>query len=422
MLEQTTGKKAYQNADPELAICCGAATYSKMKFKPADSNEDKHSNNHQKQNLQESSSYDMRQPIYVDYQTAKNGGSIKLVHNDKNYLVNILAATKNDQMLRLKNLANPYAEDMNKRGDLYLQFIVLDPPLTTSTASLAPSFHQPIKSVQRGNTVGNIVYKAYTAYSNGWIYYNNFHAGKTLYKMRMDGSQKTKLSNDNCEYINIVDSWIYYRNASDSGKLYRMQTDGSQKIKLSDDNCVYVNVVDEWIYYSDFISEKLFKMRTDGSQKKILYDKECWFVSVIDGWIYYSDDEFDICRMLIDGSHRSKLCKINSAQGFDIVDDWIYFIDVHDTYRMKTDGSRIEMLSDSCNTICHSDGWLYYSNPKDSYALYKMRIDGSEKIKLSNDGCYYINAIDGWIFYPSTENNTELIRIRKDGSDRQILT
>ena len=64
---------------------------------------------------------------------------------------------------------------------------------------------------QRGNTVGNIVNYGLIAMSDGWIYYHNPTVGGYLFKMRIDGSERTKLNEDASFFINVMGDWIYYR-------------------------------------------------------------------------------------------------------------------------------------------------------------------------------------------------------------------
>lgn len=53
-----------------------------------------------------------------------------------------------------------------------------------------------------GNTSGNIINNCLTAYQNGYIYYSNISDRCKLYRMKEDGSDKKKISNDSSSYIN----------------------------------------------------------------------------------------------------------------------------------------------------------------------------------------------------------------------------
>ena len=53
--------------------------------------------------------------------------------------------------------------------------------------------------------------------------------------------------------------------------------------------------------------------------------------------------------------------------------------------------------------FCERNGVVYFSNPKDNFALYSMDSAGTNFKKLSADVCAYINADDHYIYY--TRNN-----------------
>ncbi len=70
---------------------------------------------------------------------------------------------------------------------------------------------------------------AFVTVADGWIYYQNLDDGGSLYKIRIDGTERTKLNSDSSESINAAGDWIYYENMSDNGRIYRMRTDGTER-------------------------------------------------------------------------------------------------------------------------------------------------------------------------------------------------
>jgi len=111
-----------------------------------------------------------------------------------------------------------------------------------------------------------------------WVYYgvNSTKVGPKdkegddhtrLYKIKVDGTGKVKLSEDYIGFVNIAGDWIYYSNMSDNLFLYKMKTDGSVKTKLNSEYSVEINVAGDWIYYMEKTSNgfKLYKLKQDGS-------------------------------------------------------------------------------------------------------------------------------------------------------------
>ncbi|MCY6370156.1 DUF5050 domain-containing protein [Clostridium ganghwense] len=102
------------------------------------------------------------------------------------------------------------------------------------------------------NTVGNEVY------------YINHSDNNKIYKVSLDGSKDIKVSDDSAFCLNVNDGWIYYSNDSDPIKmstgystmecatLYKMQIDGTQKTKLRNVFSTDINVSGEWIYYKEY--------------------------------------------------------------------------------------------------------------------------------------------------------------------------
>ena len=113
------------------------------------------------------------------------------------------------------------------------------------------------KTQQNGNTAGNINSGGIAVNKDEWIYYNCLD---TIYKMKKDGSQQTvaiKSDNGYYENLNVVGDWIYcnYRDAFDSfsdknsydiNRIYKMKPDGSEKTKveeINDSHYEFLNVV-----------------------------------------------------------------------------------------------------------------------------------------------------------------------------------
>ncbi len=82
----------------------------------------------------------------------------------------------------------------------------------------------------QGNTPGNIANGGYAAAQGSWIYYSSKSEGK-MYKEKKDGSEKTAVTNDSASDINVIGDWIYYKNNSDSGSIYKIKADGTGKTK-----------------------------------------------------------------------------------------------------------------------------------------------------------------------------------------------
>jgi hypothetical protein len=173
--------------------------------------------------------------------------------------------------------------------------------------------------------------KTYSFSVNGeWIYFADFTDGQSLYKIKIDGTMKTKILSDDVGTLNVVGDWIYYSSnlGGDAGlatNLNKVKTDGTSRTVLSDQEWTYeINVVGDWIYFSDYLQETmdsygkwtLYKMKTDGTSKTKLSDDNIINVNIAGDWIYYT---------------------IRNDTAANYIDPILY--------RMKTDGSMKEIVA-----------------------------------------------------------------------------
>jgi len=296
-------------------------------------------------------------------------------------------------------------------------------------------------------------------FNESWFYYcypenGGSYYGDGLYRMRTNGSGKMKLLEK--EEINdptrlrlaFDDGWIYFTNAADNYTLYKVRTDGSDKTKLNDDEYSVVQTIsDDWVYYRlNTSAEKCtYRIRTDGTNREVLYEFDAWIIGVTDDWVYYQDYDNDyLClyKMRIGGTEAAKVADDLNASY--IMDDWIYFQSPLNTsgyqlHRMRTDGTSKMQLDDYqqfSDEMFFSDGKVYYKVNLDTGKIRSFSFDGTGKKDLDCDDLYYILAVDdGWIYYQSNstilgldgdvyeqcEIQGKIYMIRIDGSGKQEI-
>ena len=288
-----------------------------------------------------------------------------------------------------------------------------------------------MKKSQIGNTSGNSVNDGLVAQQGDWVYYRNSNDNGSLYKIRTDGTEKTKLNSDDTLFINVIDDWVYYRNGKNDS-IYKVKTDGTNNILLNSDAITLksylqkeILVVGDWVYFNNSDDWRtIYKMKTDGTEKtKITEILACCFY-VSGDWIYFSEamNVGALRKIKTDGSEYTKMDDQNSYY-FNFADDWIYyprFSDQYRLYKMSADGTKeMKVLNEICGTINVVGDWIYFNDKEDNECLYKIRSDGTNKTKLNNEKSYHINVIDNWIYYSTSYDNTAIFKIRTDGSDRQ---
>ncbi|MGH4125754.1 MAG: DUF5050 domain-containing protein [Clostridium sp.] len=68
-----------------------------------------------------------------------------------------------------------------------------------------------------------------------------------------------------------------------------------------------------------------------------------------------------------------------------------------------------------------SEGYIYYSNPGDKEALYKMAFDGVYNKKIGEDKAQYINVSQDYVYYSNYTDGGRLYKSKLDGSQKQLV-
>ena len=281
-----------------------------------------------------------------------------------------------------------------------------------------------------GNNASNTGYVCNA--DDGYIYYCNVGKDGKLYRIKNDGSNNQKLSDDISTNILVSKGYVYYRNHSDGGKIYRIDTNGKNKIKLNEYNSGYINIYNDKLYYVNFNdNNKIYYVKIDGTSKgKISNDKNISYLYVSKNYIYYCFwDVFvskNIYRIDLDGKNKQKLSDDNVLE-INVANGYIYYInqsDKNSIYCIKADGTNEKKICNDFATNLNVAGeYIYYRNTSDSFKLYRVKIDGTNRKKLSNDNPSDINVASDWIyysFYNKSYTTLTFKRMRLDGTESEI--
>lgn len=290
-----------------------------------------------------------------------------------------------------------------------------------------------LKDELRGNSVGNIMNHGIAAIQDEWIYYvNDFH-GNRIYKIKIDGSDRTQVNDESSRYINVIGDWIYYSNPS---KVFKIRKDGSERTQITYDipSPQHISVVGDWIYYRINPGSKIHRIRTDGSDLTKLDDLDSDYLNVVDGWIYYlgrsgsfgSYTGYGIYGLRSDGSEQVLISK-DHPWHINVVDDWIYYCnwdDNHRVYKIHISGiGRTKVNDDNTSAINVVGNTLYYSifSNSPNKGIYKMSVDGGNPTKVINDSVWHFCVVGDWIYYYNHDDDKKIYRARTDGSERQPI-
>lgn len=107
-------------------------------------------------------------------------------------------------------------------------------------------------------------------------------------------------------------------------------------------------------------------------------------------------------------------------------DEWIYFIndaEGYAIYKMRLDGTEMqEVCPDKTACLTVSEGWIYYCKEDSDNNIYKVRTDGSERTKLNSYHSNCITVVGDWIYFRNFRYYSRMYRMKTDGTEVQRLT
>ena|GEM_PF-6579377 len=316
-------------------------------------------------------------------------------------------------------------------------------PVLFAKADAIPEYKGLIGTASGNNMNGGCV-----AEKGGWIYYANESDNRFLYKMRPDGTEKTRLNKEESFEINVVGDYVYYSGSYvNKNVICRIKTDGTGRTVLRNVCCSSLTVIGNRIYYAQVFCYETgtpipFVINTDGTDKKRLYETDDIYgssrwIQADSDWVYFAgyyktpqgSYNYTYSKIRHDGTKLTKLCE--DAVLYPIVTDkYIYFTDEYDTSilcRMDKNGKNKEtVINEKILSYNISGEYIYYSSEETGYAMYRTRLDGSEKTLICGKKCDNINIISDRIYVSIFKEDYyyiigKLYHMRLDGSDKQIV-
>ena len=107
--------------------------------------------------------------------------------------------------------------------------------------------------------------------------------------------------------------------------------------------------------------------------------------------------------------------------------DWIYFSRPDESfaiYKMRTDGSDYQRVGETYGNCINVVGdCIYFRKVEgDIKSICKMRTDGSKLTTISENTGNYLSVSDDWVYYGDENDHYRLFSVRTDGSEEMALT
>lgn len=200
--------------------------------------------------------------------------------------------------------------------------------------------------------------------TNKWIYY---FKSDSLYRAKLDGTSREKISDRDIEYYHIDDHWIYYIYSNEGSQyIAKMKLDGddAQRIAKAEETTKYqtIYVKGSKIYYVISKANEnydytyyLCRMNKKGEKIKQIckLDANVQDISMQEEIIYYTVtkdyDEYEIKSIKYNGTNKKTLKKSEDVSNINIVGNWILFLGLDDDYEdtikmISLDGKKEENL------------------------------------------------------------------------------
>lgn len=163
-----------------------------------------------------------------------------------------------------------------------------------------------------------------------YITWSNHSAqDKAIYKLPLAGGLPQKLCNDNAESLQVLGDWVYYLNASDGYTIYRIRLDGTQRSKITEDHVLFMAIADNAIYYSNYSDgQKLYSLSLDGKNKTKLTDDKAGFINYTNGYIYYTNASANhaLYRVTANGQNKQLVCDLGiGPQPINIINNTLFY-------------------------------------------------------------------------------------------------
>ena len=223
--------------------------------------------------------------------------------------------------------------------------------------------------------------------------------------------------------------WFYYR-ASD-GCLWKMRLDGSEKTQLNDVETTYIGVIDGNIYYcvvgSTGLAESICRMGVDGGKVTTLYSGILQYMSIVDGRIYFKNctDGLKLYSIGIDGTDLR--CEGETVDLYCLT-FWggrMYWQNDGDggcLYSANYDGSDAAKLTeDPVDFVTAADGWILYNSRGDHY-LHLLNVETLEDHKVGSFGIYDGVISPYGIVGESSADSLHLYRMELGAAAGELLT
>jgi hypothetical protein len=115
-----------------------------------------------------------------------------------------------------------------------------------------------------------------------WLYYRTIGMGSSVKRIHTESGEKQDFLDNDAYDLILAEDWSYYTNYDESGKIYRVRIDGSENTLISEDKfCSFLIKIGDWIYYQSGIDDdKIYRVSIDGLVREKINDDQSWWLQI----------------------------------------------------------------------------------------------------------------------------------------------
>lgn len=240
----------------------------------------------------------------------------------------------------------------------------------------------PVKSI---NADSHYVYYVREASDNEGTFGFSSAAFKGLYRMELNGKNKTCLYSGSVENAQLINNRIFFQNYSnDYGfHLYSIDIDGTNLTEVLEEAVNPTGYFDNALYFCNTNeNHNVMKMNPDTFEEELVYEGNCYFPTIQDNYLYFIDVENNYSLAKVDLTTNEKTTLTTERlDTYNLYGDTIFY-QVSDTEnprlkRMKTDGSNMELIQNGVfHDINITNNYTYFTAYNSTVPIYRTPTTG----------------------------------------------
>ncbi len=206
----------------------------------------------------------------------------------------------------------------------------------------------------------------------------------SLCRIPREGGEAVVLDSDPCNYATLIGNYIYYLHydEKEASTLYKVKIDGTDKKQLSKDAVYTCSANGQYFYYNGKnTSGSIFRFDTETDSATIIYEGNCYKPTIAENGtdIYFIDGNQDtaLVRGTV-GLKATKLVTTDQIDTYNLSGDYIFYqkYDKENSglCMIKTDGTGYRMLKKGTFKQIHiTEDYVFFTDYYTNKVYYLIR-------------------------------------------------